>query len=1003
MSEIPGIRNESIPERAVHWISAARRKSSTGIITEILESRIDASNATGTPPCRLIALAPIAASGTQTVDGLATVPGNRILRNGESDQTLNGIFIAGAGDWDRAEDTLDPAASGAVLITEGSADNAGSLWRITNTSRPVFGTDDIAFARVYADVYDAWITPTKIATSIAGAGLSGGAGSPLAVNVDGSRVTIVSDQITTPDNQSAQKIIISKAGTVIGTRHQFNLIEGSGMTLTAVDNSGADRVDVTIAASGSSGDIRVRAVVTGYDFTGNAEVPNGIPSSSVTDGVTVTAGQKLLILGETDQTYNDIWMVAAGNWTRATDVVKAGSQIQVMFGGTTAGGGVYYCRNTTDPVRGVDNVNFVRIQAVPLDGSVSTLKIIDAAVTNAKLANMAQATIKGRAAGAGAGAPADLTATQATAILNPFTGDAGSGGLKGLVPAPAAGDAPKFLKGDGTWGAISAGTVTSIDVSGGSSGLTFANGPVTISGTITLSGGQLSVPYGGTGRGSLDSGAIILGNGTSAVGFLGPDAAGKIPISNGSGFGMQAVGGDATITAGGTVTVTRVQSTPFHTTPPTNGQVPMYVSANSRVEWAAPSGGATVSGTTNKYAFLSAANTLSTGRAEDGNAAAYVYIPWGTGDTKTTFYAGAQNGSNSRIAIHGESGTNSAGKFVNNSNALPTVYAENGGAAVVVEAVGSGGIKAEKLTITTGATTGLPLICSNGATGMLAYSTLALAGDVSGAHNATTVAKFQGRAFASTTPSTNQFIGWDGSTWKPMAVVLTLPYADSYTSAGTDAFQITVAGSGGAAIVGLSTGTGKAALFQVNNAGGSNAARAESNSTSAETLYVLMTSTGSKGAILAETNNAAQTGPAIRGKTIGPGHAIEGETNDTAATGGAAGHFKQVTGAGGPGIYCEGSLRLARRANITAAVTLTTADLYCPITAAAANYNVALPTAANFSGRVLIIKDEAGALGGGAARTVTLVGTIDGAVNKAMNTARAVVRLISDGTNWQTW
>jgi len=33
-----------------------------------------------------------------------------------------------------------------------------------------------------------------------------------------------------------------------------------------------------------------------------------------------------------------------------------------------------------------------------------------------------------------------------------FTGDSGAGGSEGLVPAPAIGDATKFLKGDGTWG-----------------------------------------------------------------------------------------------------------------------------------------------------------------------------------------------------------------------------------------------------------------------------------------------------------------------------------------------------------------------------------------------------------------------------------------------------------------------------------------------------------------------------------------------------------------------
>lgn len=74
-------------------------------------------------------------------------------------------------------------------------------------------------------------------------------------------------------------------------------------------------------------------------------------------------------------------------------------------------------------------------------------------IVNADLVNVAEATFKGRAAGAGTGAPQDLTATQATAILNAFVGDSGSGGTKGLAPAPAAGDtaAGKFLFADGTW------------------------------------------------------------------------------------------------------------------------------------------------------------------------------------------------------------------------------------------------------------------------------------------------------------------------------------------------------------------------------------------------------------------------------------------------------------------------------------------------------------------------------------------------------------------------
>ncbi len=51
----------------------------------------------------------------------------------------------------------------------------------------------------------------------------------------------------------------------------------------------------------------------------------------------------------------------------------------------------------------------------------------------------------------------NLSAADATAILNAFVGDSGSGGTKGIVPAPASGDSSKFLKGNGTWASVPGG------------------------------------------------------------------------------------------------------------------------------------------------------------------------------------------------------------------------------------------------------------------------------------------------------------------------------------------------------------------------------------------------------------------------------------------------------------------------------------------------------------------------------------------------------------------
>lgn len=67
-------------------------------------------------------------------------------------------------------------------------------------------------------------------------------------------------------------------------------------------------------------------------------------------------------------------------------------------------------------------------------------------------------------------------------------------------------DSTKYLRGDGTWTTFSAtGTVTSVTLSPGSTGLSVTNDTITSSGTMTL-GGVLAVANGGTG-GSSASGA----------------------------------------------------------------------------------------------------------------------------------------------------------------------------------------------------------------------------------------------------------------------------------------------------------------------------------------------------------------------------------------------------------------------------------------------------------------------------------------------------------------
>ena len=71
------------------------------------------------------------------------------------------------------------------------------------------------------------------------------------------------------------------------------------------------------------------------------------------------------------------------------------------------------------------------------------------------------------------------------------------------------------------------GTVTSVDASGGTTGLTFTGGPITLAGTLTL-GGTLAIANGGSGQttaqdalnafaGAVTSGYYLRGNGTNVL------------------------------------------------------------------------------------------------------------------------------------------------------------------------------------------------------------------------------------------------------------------------------------------------------------------------------------------------------------------------------------------------------------------------------------------------------------------------------------------------------
>lgn len=153
------------------------------------------------------------------------------------------------------------------------------------------------------------------------------------------------------------------------------------------------------------------------------------------------------------------------------------------------------------------------------------------------------------------------TATSATTASNVALGAANQvvyqtgSGATSFITAPSSSNT--YLSWNGTsftWAAAGTGTVTSVAVSGGTTGLTTSGGPVTTSGTITFAG-TLVAANGGTGLSTYTVGDLLYASGTSALSKLALGTSGYVLTAGAS---APAYVAQSTLSVGNATTATNI-------------------------------------------------------------------------------------------------------------------------------------------------------------------------------------------------------------------------------------------------------------------------------------------------------------------------------------------------------------------------------------------------------------------------------------------------------------
>jgi len=381
---------------------------------------------------------------------------------------------------------------------------------------------------------------------------------------NGSNQALVIDA-NTPGQTLTLQTLATSLNLSTGQTMTFNanVFEFSNKRLTNVANptqpsDAATKQYVDAAIAGLDWKQSVRAATTG-NITLSGE--------QTVDGVALVSGNRVLVKNQTNAAHNGIYVVRSGAWVRAEDAdqdseVTAGLAVFVEEGTTNADTG--WVLVTNDPIvvsstnltftqfTGAASLNVVGDAGITVNLTGNTYTITadtdETTITNGggpsgKLSVYANGVLAGQVLRAPAGGTGvaqwgalDLANTNAvTGVLDETNGGTGEstyaqgdilvGDASNKLTKRSLGTAGQFLRSNGTtlvYASASINDINEFSVTGAVAeqvlkfnGTRWVNGAVNLANNNAVTG-ILPVPRGGTGLGTVTSGSLVYGDGTSA-------------------------------------------------------------------------------------------------------------------------------------------------------------------------------------------------------------------------------------------------------------------------------------------------------------------------------------------------------------------------------------------------------------------------------------------------------------------------------------------------------